>query len=397
MSARPSGRTFPVRESGDRARVDREARLVAAAEHHLADGIDLQSWWLRASRGERPLVRFALDAPGRAFGFFGSAVVGGREMPVMGNYQELDFDLPKAPPGDRPAAAEWLRAQVREFALRYFLRVSGQGETAPEGSEDGSGGVPGGVGRGGFAYRQLLYERLSTDGERAEPGNADGSAGGGQLVRTPGEAGRAFVDLRRLGRDIRWVLAHLRIREFGFEVRPFGALGPRLGMPFRGRSHLVLGAPLVVDITRPSPDQLGCYGLGYAFARDPEPGLLAYGPGELDAAVELIRFHVLASGLVRVVMVFVSNRPQRILDNRFAPFEWGSRMMNMASLGLGDHLRRRLNRALQKEFLERHCVQHHEALSGLLPTWRRVADWLDPASLPSWIPVDAEPWPEDAP
>lgn len=357
---------------------DRDARLATSAARHLSDGVELQAWWQAVARGERPISRFEISGLDRAFGFFGQARVAGRELPVMGNYQELDFDLPKAPPGARAEAAEWLRSQVREFVLRYFLRTSGH---------EGPRGVPGGVGRGGFLYRQrLLRHRPSGSGSSA--------AGSSALEVVSGSRARAFVDLRRLGHDLDWVLARLAIRDFGFEVRPFGEAGPRLGMPFRGDSHVVLGAPLVVDRDRPSEHELGRYGLGYAFVRDPEPGLLAYGPGELDPAIELIRFHVFRTGLVRVTMVFVSNRPERLLDLRMTPFGWGSRLFDLASFGLGSLLRRRAARELQREFLDRHALQHQEALAGTLHVWRRVADWLDDGALPSWIPRES---PESTP
>ena len=62
---------------------------------------------------------------------------------------------------------------------------------------------------------------------------------------------------------------------------------------------------------RPIPGVLGEYGIGYAFVRSPVQGPFGYGPGEFDAALELINFRVYETGYISVRMVFIANRPTR--------------------------------------------------------------------------------------
>ena len=40
---------------------------------------------------------------------------------------------------------------------------------------------------------------------------------------------------------------------------------------------------------------------------------------------------------------------------------------------------------LDKRFLVQHFMQHYQAITGSLLTWRQVPDWLDTASLPDWV------------
>src|SRR5262249_16331752 len=151
---------------------------------------------------------------------------------------------------------------------------------------------------------------------------------------------------------------------------------------------------------------------------------LAYGPGEFDAAIELINFYVLENGEVRVRMAFVSNRPDRIANVSFDPINWGFRVADLFSLGMtslllapvksgfagsparlgsfdpvytyvslinaltGDQAAKQWcisREQLEKDFLVRHFMQHYQTIVGSLLTWRQIPDWLDSEALPEWV------------
>jgi hypothetical protein len=186
----------------------------------------------------------------------------------------------------------------------------------------------------------------------------------------------------------------------------------------------VLSPDFVLNETDPEPGVLGRYGFGYAFVHNESAGLLAYGPGEFDAAIELIQFHVLASGETRAHLVFVVNRPNQIVNATLDPVALSFGAADVVSLGAAstlfgpiraalERLPLRLGpfdpisayvsvanqitgglaaselcisrRQLEKDFLVQHFMQHYQMLSGALLTWRRIPNWLDREALPKPI------------
>jgi hypothetical protein len=213
------------------------------------------------------------------------------------------------------------------------------------------------------------------------------------------------------------------IFDFSFAFRPFGPGTPQIVLPLQEDSFLVLTRDFIRVEEDPAPGVLGRYGLGYAFLRNPRQGLLAYGPGEFDAAIELIEFEVRDGGETRVEMAFVANRPERLVNFSFDPLGWGLSAMDAMSLGLAapftapmrsllaalpftrlqlDPVYAYVDAAnlltggaaaeqlcisrdqLDQEFLVKHFMQHYQTIAGSLATWRFVGDWLDTASLPEW-------------
>src|SRR5581483_714190 len=106
---------------------EQDRAIVARVDEFLAKGLDLHAWWRRAHATGSFAQRFELgrtfNEPAESYGFFDVAEVGGHAMPIMGNYQEMFYDQDRGPstPVD---LGVWLRRQVREFVLRYFMRVS---------------------------------------------------------------------------------------------------------------------------------------------------------------------------------------------------------------------------------------------------------------------------------
>jgi hypothetical protein len=133
---------------------------------------------------------------------------------------------------------------------------------------------------------------------------------------------------------------------------------------------------------------------------------------------------VLESGETRARLVFIANRPERILNVSINPVDWSFRLADLMSFGLTSALfapaRNALNRLplrlngfdpvsayvalanqltgglaaeelcisrdqLEKDFLIQHFMQHYQMLTGSLLTWRRIRNWLDTAALPEWV------------
>jgi hypothetical protein len=189
-------------------------------------------------------------------------------------------------------------------------------------------------------------------------------------------------------------------------------------------SLLVLSRTFIVDDTGPGAPALGDYGFGYAFMRNPRGGLIAYGPGQFEAAIETFRFTVQPSGDVDVEMVFVANRPTEIVNVVLDPIDWMFRIADTVLFGVPSQVFAPLKAALasvpirlgqfdpvyayidlvnaltlgqagerlcitrdqlDKRFLVQHFMQHYQAVVGSLLTWRQIPDWLDTDALPDWV------------
>jgi hypothetical protein len=401
-----------------------EEAVLASIDRYLARGLDLKRWWDRACAAETFTQRFPLttsyNRPDESFGFFGTAEVEGRAMPVMGNYQTMFYDQPKAPGGSEEVAARWLRDQVREFVLHYFMRVSGF--RLPEAYIP-----PGGHHRPlprllrplswcpeedpalvGFGFSQIFSREK----------------GAGRIGIFPPEQRKAIVDLREIGTKYDWIVPWVDIFDFKFVAQPFGPGTPSLSVPLSEGSYLVVTRDFILDENDPDPHVLGRYGFGYSFIKNPGQSLLGYGPGEFDAAIEMINFHVYRDGRIRAEAVFVVNQPTRILNVPLNPLDWAYGAARLASLGTASYFLAPLQNVLhavpgtglsidpvrlslaaanlltgglasrrlcvsfeqlEKDFLVTHFKQHYQTLVGSLQTWRQIADWLDTAALPDWV------------
>ena len=406
----------PGREAAADLSAEEELILDRVPEH-LARGLDLDRWWRGASTAGSFAARFELgrtfNEADRSFGFFDRAMVGGRSLPLMGNFQEMLYDQPKSPRDGKVDAALWMRDQIRQFVLRYFMRVSDYRE--PQGYVDSRGRTSTGwpeilswcpredVARKGFGFQQLYYKRRDT----------------GEIGRFPAAERFAIVDLREIGPLYEWVVLKVCIFDFNFTFKPLGSGNPQVVVPLQEDSYLVVSRDFVRDEAEPEPHLLGRYGFGYSFLKNPRQGVLAYGPGEFEAAIERIDFEVHRSGETRVAMTFVANRPERLVNVSLDPLALGVRMADLASLGLAsrflggaptsparieaDPLYAYVDLAnlvtggaaarelcisrdqLDREFLVKHFMQHYQTIAGSLTAWRRVRDWLDEGSLPAWV------------
>ena len=398
--------------------------MLPRVPEYLARGLDLKRWWDEVERkgGPDQQQRFPLERsfnrPNRSFGFYGEAPVGGSMMPVMGNVQEMFYDQIRAPAALGRESAEWMWAQLREFAMKYFMRVSSFRE--PETYIDTANPVPPPAfarlswcpqpeegGRRGFGFSQIFYQHTGSDLVQAFPTYDQ----------------FAIVDQREIGKIYEWILLRVRIFDFNFSVRPVGRNGPELVFGANEQSYLVTHKAFVNYKERHIPGVFGDYGIGYAFVRNPVQGPFGYGPGEFDAAIELINFRVYETGYISVRMVFIANRPRQISNIVIDPVNWSFGLADIFSLGLASRLLSpaknllsqiplRFNvdpvsayvtganlisagaaaqtlcisiEQLEKLFLLQHFKQHYQTIVGSLLTWRQIPDWLDEKNLPAWV------------
>ena len=419
MKNEPNNRAAPQARASEFT--DEDRLVLDRVEGALTDGRELKRWWDRTypdGFAQKFELQRVFNRPAESFGFFDQVSLTSGVLPVMGNFQEMFYDRTRTPTSLNRQAAEWIRDQIREFVLHYFMRVSAfrQPEVYVESGrsmlprylEPLSWCPQADVLRQGFGFKQLYYKLRES----------------GHLGKFSEQEETAIVDLRDIGPKYEWIVVKVRIFDFSFTFRPFGSTGPELSVPLTEESYLVLSRDFILDEENPSPDCLGRYGFGYAFIRDPTEGLVGYGPGQFRAAIENINFEVSRIGEICVRMSFVADRPQRIANVSLNPVDWSFRLTDLLSLGMTSRLLAPVKTALEripistdsfdpvygfvslantltwnqaaqqfciskeqldKDFLAQHFIQHYATIVGSLLTWRQIPDWLDSAALPEWV------------
>jgi len=393
--------------------------VLDTVDRYLSDALLLKQWFERVDPDRRYARCFELERtfnrPDTSYGFFDEVELSAGRVPVMGSVQDMLYDRPRAPAGSSHDAADWMNRQIREFALKYFMRVSSfrQPQAAVQEPRRSYAGpfswCPGSdVPRQGFGFAQLYYKRRDT----------------GEIGRFAEDEQYAMTDLREIGPTYEWIVGKVRIFDLEFRFRPFGGDGPQIVVALDAESYLVLTRDFIVDESSRPDGALGRYGTGYAFVRMPEPSTFAYGPGRFQAAFELIEFRVRGNGVVDVHMVFVANRPDRIANVAIRPIDWTFRLADLATFGISsrlfggvrdelenlplrlgtfDPVRTYISLAnaltagqaatelcisheqLDQLLLVQHFMEHYQTVLGSLLTWRQIPDWLDAAALPDWV------------
>ncbi len=393
---------------------ERDYAILDRVESTLADGVALKSWWEQTHADGTYADVFEIvreyNKSDDSFGFFDTVALPQGEVPVMGTVDDSVYDYSKR------SAIEAVRDDFREFVLKYFMRISDYHEPQASGRPRGRTKYITGVswcpqevdtGRG-FGFTQHYFKLRET----------------GEIGKFNRHDSNAIVDLRELGDKYEWIVLKVRIFNFNLNVPVPGTEEARVVIPLVEESYLVVSRDFVYNEDSPKDDVLGRYGFGYAFIRSPETGLLAYGPGEFNAAIELIRFEFEATGEIRVRLVFLVNRPTSILNVTIDPIDWSFRAADFFSFGMTkifsapfrslfqampfritgvDPLSAYITAAngfsggaaaeefcisqeqLEKTFLVQHFMQHYQMLVGSLLTWRRIPNWLDEAALPESV------------
>ena len=390
--------------------------IVNSADRFLTDGVALKRWWEEAEATNTYADVFDLvhtfRRSERTKGFFGKVPLEGRTLPVMGVLDEVFYDRPKAEKDHRAAAALWMRDQIREFVLHYFMRVSNfrlpQESVAPD-----EGTVPGylsaldmhpkeEIHRKGMGFNQVFYKLMDT----------------GEIGKFPDNESSEIIDLREIGTTYAWLIVKLRVFDFTVTMKPFGADSLQMSMPMKEEGYLILTPEFILNEDNPEPGVLGRYGFGYAFIKNPTRGMFAYGPGEFETAFQTINFQVAEDGATTVRMAFVSDQPEKIMNLNLVDlglsladrlsFGMTSKLMPVAkalaaksgsvdptlvSISMLNQLTNGMaakqlaisQEQLFKGFLVKHSLQHYQTLLGSLRTWRQIPDWLDAAALPKWV------------
>jgi hypothetical protein len=393
-----------------------EQSILGQVESALASARFLKDWWQhKGAAGGYPTcfeLNRAFNPPSTSFGFFDNIHIHGRDCPIMGSVEEMLYDRPKGTP-----ASSFCR-EFREFVLHYFMRVSDYKQPSPYGHFSKSN-VPAilrplswcpeeSQKKAGFGYSQHFYKLR----------------GSSRVERFHDSERFAIVDLRDIVDKYEWIVVKVRIFDFNLKFSPFGPNRVQVSVPLAEESYLAISADFIIDENQSSAAELGRYGFGYAFLKTPQAGLFAYGPGMFEWALKLITFRVLRNGEIRAHMVFIANRPERILNVSINPMVWGCQLGDLFSNGMfsrswfhSDQVGIRpatgLNsfdpvsayvslanlftggwaaedfcisrEQLEKDMLLQHFTQHYELIVGSLLTWRQIPDWLDSSSLPDWV------------
>ena len=186
--------------------------ILRYAERTLADGMELARWWEQKDKvgdyAERFDVVREYNASDRSFGFFDTALVNGAGLPVMGVVQEMFYDRQKM------ATGETIRAQLQEFVLRYFMRVSHfrQPDAMPAGQRASHSMFQRAVSwlpeeeerRAGFGYQQLYFKEHAT----------------GKIGKFTKDQQNAIIDLREVGPVYDWIVLKVDIFDFNLSFAP---------------------------------------------------------------------------------------------------------------------------------------------------------------------------------
>lgn len=394
--------------------------ILANVEQSLHQALQLKQWWEQNNSENCFTEQFNLirsfNHPARGTGFFDTAFLDGKYLPLMGVVQEMLYD--RADTGAERVLPV-IRNELQEFVLRYFMRISDfrqpqaaiQSDVARSAFDQStfswcSRSQPQWR---GFGYSQHYY-KLS---------------GSGRIGKFPDSERHAIVDLRELGRTYEWIVAKVRIFDFDLKFAPGGAGFPSISIPLNSDTYLILNQHFITNSTDSNRPPTGEYGFGYGMLRlNENKSLLAYGPGHFGDGFQTFNFRLLAGGEIEVRTVFVVNRPERILNVPIDPLQWGISLMNLGSMGMASQIFPRLGELLndtsfstssfdplltyvrlinlltggaaaeqlciskvqlEKEMLVQHFMEHYNMLTGSLFTWRQIPDWLDQSALPLWV------------
>jgi hypothetical protein len=400
-----------------------EKVALEGVDASLARGLALKLWFDQrvARRGfaDQFALAGAADRPYSSFGFFDHFPLDGGRVAVFGARHVFRFDQP----GAMVAAdfvtrhqREWLD-QVREFALRYFLRVTAFGRPSPAFNADLpaptsylpglSWALPDSQPRIGMRFSQRFFKRKDHDDILGFPGNETFA-----------------TDLRELADEpcsLAWLLLRRQVLEPVSLAPPLWA--PEIVAAWNVDDFVVTSPKFAVEEENLSAKGLiANYGFGYAFVPGLPVGMPLSASVGFANAFESIRFGVAPNGAITVTVDFAADRAERVSAVDLNPVKWGFDVANTLTRGLirgalpslkdvlpslcigtidpvSAYIRGAnavtggqaadmmgISRAhLDRRFLFLHFSRFHSLVNATLPVWRQIPNWLDSTALPGWI------------
>jgi hypothetical protein len=308
---------------------DYDLAILEKVPAAILQGRDLRQWWERARNTPGLLKRFPVSRQYHStdvnYGFLHDAVLRQGILPVAGVTQDQMFDYPKVPAGLQGRDSGWIRDQVREYMMRYFMRLTytsvpnllpqGPPQQAPRDLAPLSRCGPGGSKSNGWGYEQWYYK-------------LEGSS---EVGKFPDSQRYQTVDLREIGRKYSWIVYKVNIFQFDFTVPPVPT-GPKLMIPLPQPVYAVCTPDFVIHEENPRPGVLGEYGYGYSVVPNPDyKTLFAAGPSKLVNTFETLHLRVLDTGEVRAHMDFITPQPPQILE--FKPVQWSFALADLMTFG----------------------------------------------------------------
>jgi hypothetical protein len=393
---------------------------VGEIEAALAQARDLKAWWARVEAGSEKVERFELfpARPGSepVWGFFGEALVQGRNLPVMAEVADDFFDQPRVPPAEQRQAARWMLEQVEEFALRYWLRT--QAAAVPEPYPEMGQGKP-------APFLSGLSLCFPADQEYFGLRNLQRLfklRAGGHVGEFPREVRTAIADLRRLEAEYDWITLDTTGFNFNLTIGSAHDEAPSFVLPLTVKVCSATSAELIVNRHLPCRGTLGAFGPGLGLISAADRGAFSVAPDLIRPGLRLQSLRVLESGEVRWRGVAIMPRPQRIAS--FSPPDLLLGAADLMTLGATRRWTQPLKQALarlpvpdfgfdpvlgpirllnlmtgnraadelcisqeqvEKEILAKQAQAMRQGALGSRHVWLQVPDWLDRAALPGWV------------
>ena len=389
-------------------------------------GRELKDWWENIHQRDAFSDKFQLfkqfNRPDYSFGFLETADLPSGRYALMGEHQDLFFDSIKSIPIEpvERRSADWMNAQIRAFALHYFMRITSSRATDAYPEQ----GDP-------LPFLRWLSQCPSTPDRRKDIGfyQLYGKRIDTGKVQVFAKADQpAVVDMHQLGTRYDWVLLKARLFDFTLTNPGPSIAGYRFPLTVTDNNEYLYGllTPYFnIDRQHPEEGVLGEYGMGFSIVAPP-PGQspLTIGPEVFTLGMNFFRFKVFADGSVRLTITFCCNQLKGILQLPVSPINWGLIFADLASFGRGRRLLRPIERmaarlplsqtridplfqsiealnlltgdaakrdycisteAVCKFILRKHGrVFTHLAGDGVR-VFRLIQDWLDTATLPRWV------------
>jgi hypothetical protein len=371
--------------------------ILDQVDAQIAMGHELKTWWTenrdtRVRLNRVPVAR-QVHEPDTNYGFIVDAYLRSGTLPIVGVVQDQAFRWPKLPPSCA-RDPQWMKAQLRAFVLKYFMRMAG---TLPPRT-----GTTGSEGREGWGYRQMYYKLAAT----------------GAVGKFSPAQQQLIVPLDDVGAKYSWIVFLVKIHQFDMSFGiPGVANGPNVTLSMTQPVHTVMAPEFLVDEDNPEPGVLGRYGYGYSVVPDlAHRTAITSGPSTITNTIEMLSFRVLNTGEVRAHMEFITPQPPRIVDPVLLAFDVADRLsfgtaskvfgpvkallermepnvdpiyfsiavLNTLSAGLAAQEFGISKQNLFKKFMNLHFTDVYKMYNLAASHFAMVQDWTDTSTLPTW-------------